>query len=50
MVQRIPKEERLVIGADLNSHLGEGTVVMRKLWAYTDWGKEMLQGGQLWTS
>jgi len=23
-VQRIPKEERLVIGADLNGHLGEG--------------------------
>ena len=35
-VENIPRNERIVVGADLNGHVGEGIMVMKNAWADTD--------------
>ena len=47
-VEEIPKNERIVVGADLNGRVGEGITVMKNAWANTDWGRQTTKDQQWW--
>ena len=45
-VEKISKKKRIVVGADLNGHVGEGNKVMKNAWADIDWGREITKDKQ----
>ena len=47
-VEKIPKNERIVVGADLNGYVGEGITVMKNAWADMDWEREITKDKQWW--
>ena len=49
VVERIPGDERLVIGADLNAHVGKETPTMRRQLENMALEGETKRGKQLWT-
>ena len=40
-VEKIPINERIVVGADLNEHVGEGITMMKNAWVDMEWGREI---------
>ena len=48
-VEKIPKNERIVVGADLNGNVGKGNkTAMKNAWADMDWGREITKDKQWW--
>ena len=47
-MEKIPKNERIVVGADLNGHVGAGKNGDKNTWADMDWGREITKDKQRW--
>ena len=48
-VEKIPMNEQIVVGADLNGHVGEGIMVMKNAWVDMECGRKItMDSGGIW--